>query len=299
MIHRFRFVNIRVLAAIGLLSIAGCNGEAPESDGTVEQTAADDAVLARVNGTVITTADLERAIISTPRPDQFEYIDAQQRQELLESLIDRKLMAAQARADGLDRDTVVANALATAAGDEFERERILAQAYMDTELSSGQFTADIIEAYYRDHATEFTEAERVHVTRAVMPDEESARKAREWLIEGIDADELKTRTEGRGLVSTIWFQQREEPGPIEQAAFALQPGEVSELFPVRSGLAVLRADERRAARLRPLVEVRASIVARLDQERRSRGRADLLLSLRKNADVTIDQAALAAYQWTD
>jgi parvulin-like peptidyl-prolyl isomerase len=282
-----------------LIGLAACDREQAGSGAVVHERLPTDTVVAHAGDDVITVGYLEQAIQRTPRPEQLEYISQEQVRELLESLIDRKLMAAQARANRLDQGAIVAKALAKAAGDEFERERILAQAYLDTELGSGQFTADAIEAYYRDHLVEFTEAERVHVTRAVMPDKESARKAREWLIEGIDVVELKTRTEGRGLVSTIWFQQREEPGPIEQAAFALQPGEVSELFPVRSGLAVLRADEHRATRLRPLVEVRASIVARLDQERRSRDRADLLVSLRKNAAVTTDQAALAAYQWPD
>ena len=282
-----------------LTGLAACDQEQGGLGAVVHERLPTEIVVGRAGDDVITVGYLEQAIQRTPRPEQLEYISPEQVRELLESLIDRKLMAARARADGLDQDTVIAKALATAAGDEFERERILAQAYLDAELGSGQFTADAIEAYYRDHPAEFTEAERVRVTRAVMPDENTASRAQRWLLEGIDAVELKTRTEGRGLVSTIWFQRREEPGPIEQAAFALQPGEVSEQFPVRSGLAVLRVDERAAARLRPLAEVRASIVARLDQERRLRIRADLLVSLRENAAVTIDQEALAAYQWQD
>lgn len=280
-----------------LTGLTACDQEEEGSGGVVHERPPTDTVVARAQDDVITVGYLEQAIQRTPKPEQLEYVSPEQVRELLESLIDRKLLAARARANGLDQGAVVAEALAKAAGDEFERERILAQAYLDAELGSGQFTADAIETYYRNHLAEFTEAERVRVTRAVMPDEDTARRAREWLLEGADAIELKTQTEGRGLVSTIWFQKRGEPGPIEQAAFALQPGEVSELFPVRSGLAVLRADERVAARLRPLVEVRTSIVARLDQERRSRDRADLLLSLRKDATVSINQAVLTAYQW--
>jgi peptidyl-prolyl cis-trans isomerase D len=282
-----------------LIGLAACDREQAGSGAVVHERLPTDTVVAHAGDDVITVGYLEQAIQRTPRPEQLEYISQEQVRELLESLIDRKLMAAQARTNRLDQGAVVAKALAKAAGDEFERERILAQAYLDTELGSGQFTADAIEAYYRDHLAEFTEAERVRITRAIMPDEDTARSAREWLLEGVDATELKTRTAGKGQAGSVWLQQRGESGPMERTAFALDSGEVSAVFPVSSGLAVLRVDERVAARLRPLAEVRGGIVARLDRERRLQDQADLLVRLRETAVVILDLEALAAYQWQD
>ena len=298
MIHRPLVASIGVLLMISLTLITGCIGDTPEPPNPTNQ-ATSATVLARVDGAAITTADLERAIINTPRPGQLEYINLPQRQELLEALINRKLMARQARVDGLDRDPAVAKSLETVANDPSESERILAGEYLDTQLAAGQVNTAAIEAYYRERPAEFTEAERVRVTRAVMPDEDTARMSRDWLLKGANAAELKTRAGGLGQVGSIWLQRRGEPGPMEHAAFALDPGEVSAVFPVHSGLAVLRVDERIPARLRPLSEVRAGIVARLNQGHRLQDQADLLARLRKNATVTIDQGALAAYEWQD
>lgn len=299
MTDRFPFTGITKLIVFSLLLVAGCDGNPSKPADTADKPSPVTDVLARVDGSVITTADLERAIVSIPRPAQLEYINPPQRQELLESLIDRKLMAERALAERLDRDPVVSRSLETAANDSYERERLLAQAYLDTQLGSLHLTEAEIGTYYDDHTDDFTEAERVRVTRAVMTDEKAARSAREWLLEGADAVELKSRADGRGRVSSLWLQRSKEPNPMEHATFNLQPGEVSEVFPVRTGFAVLRADERVAAKLRPLAEVRESIFAHLNQESRSRHQAELLTKLRKNAVVSIDQAALAAYQWQD
>lgn len=284
-----------LLAAICLLAVGGCGAKSPDAPAESDTGAAPAAILARVDGTAITTADLERAILNTPRPEQFEYINPPQRQELLETLIDRKLLAQQARRDGLDREPAIAERLADA--DDFDAEQLLAQALLDRRLDTGRVTAEAVAADYQNRAAEFMESERVLVTRVVTADEQSAARARQRLLEGADEAALEQRMAGHGRVSSLWIHRRAQPGPMESAAFALEPGQVSEPFPAGDGWAVLRADERRAARQRPLAEVSAGIEARLEQQRRARVQDELIATLRKNAAVTHDPEALAAYEW--
>lgn len=281
-----------LLTIIGWCSVAGCNGNAPDMTG---QDGSAIPILARVDGAAITTADLERAILSTPRPEQLEYINPPQRQELLEALIDRKLIAQQARNDGLDREPAIAERLS--ATDAFDRERLLAQAFLDRYLEGQTISAEDIAADYQARSAEFTEPERAFVTRAVRPDETSAAVARQSLLDGADTNALRQQTAGKGQTSQIWLAQRDEPGPMEQAAFSLEPGQVSAVFPIRSGWATLRVEEHKPARLRPLAEVRDGIAARLSQAWRAQARQELLENLRKNAVVTVDSEALAGYQW--
>lgn len=286
------------LAIIGLWTITGCNGNAPDRSTTPDtagQAADASAVLARVDGEAITAAELERAILSTPRPEQLEYINPPQRRELLGELIDRKLIARRARNEGLEREPTISQRLATA--DAFDQERLLAQAFLDQYLAGRSITDDDIMADYQARRADFTEPERVFVTRVVRTNEADAAAARQLLLDGADVDELKRQAAGRGQISRIWLARRTGSGPMEQAAFGLEPGQVSAVFAVSGGWATLRVDDRKPARVRPLAEVRDGIAARLGQARRSQARQELLDNLRKNAAVSIDSEALAAYQW--
>ncbi len=289
-----------LLTIIGLWSIGGCDGNTPDPSTGPDMADPDGAatpVLARVDGATITTADLERAILSTPRPEQLEYINPPQRQELLEALIDRKLIAHRARNEGLDREPAIAERLTTT--DTFDQERLLAQAFLDRYLEGQAITDDDIAADYQARSAEFTEPERAFVTRAVRPDETNAAVARQSLLDGADVNALQQQAADRGQTSQVWLAQRGEAGPMEQAAFSLEPGQVSAVFPIRGGWATLRVEEHKPARLRPLAEVRDGIAARLDQARRAQTRQELLENLRKNAAVTVDSEALANYQWQD
>ena len=295
-----RFHGAFAVLALGVTGLlAGCDRQPTVDDGAAEYASADDRVFAVVGDQSITQADLERAIIATPRPQQLEYIDAGQRLALLEMLIDRKLLAARARAAGLQQQPDVAESLARAGADGFERERILAQALLD-DLLAGDPVGDVeIQAYYRANADAYTQPERVRILRAILADMPSARQARAALRAGADAAGLANATADRGRAGELWLQRHAEPDPLARAAFELAAGETSEVIAVSGGYAVLRVEDREPARQRPLDEVRAGIVARLEQQRDQQDRSALLAELRANTAIEIDQAALSAYRWGD
>jgi len=254
-------------------------------------------ILARVGDQSISVADLERAIRSMPRPAQLEYVSAPQRRELLESLIDRKLMARQARAEGLAEAGQPGETPAGAGGDPFELERLLAEAWMEKRLAEVVVSPSAIEAYYRANQAKYSVPARIKVSRAVGADPGVARRFATLLEDEADIATLKANAASRGQVSEVWLQDVEPLGPMEKIAVVLEPGEVSEVFDVAGGYAVLRVEEKAAASLHPLSDVRSGIAARLNQQARSSIRKELLTGLRQTATVFVDKDALELYQW--
>lgn len=63
-----------------------------------------------------------------------------------------------------------------------------------------------------------------------------------------------------------FFSRGAMVGPFEQAAFALQPGEVSGVVETTFGYHIIKLEEKKPERLRPLEEVREEIAGELQQE---------------------------------
>lgn len=289
------------LLIIGVASVlVACERQATHSGGNGDEDPRDQAVLARVGDDVITVAFLDRAIRGASKTEQVEYVSPPQVRELLETLIDRKLMANQARVLGIDTSEKLANSPAGLKDDAFRHEQLLAEAYLDARIAdAASVTAEDIDAYYDAHREEFTVPERARITRIVVPTEVAAGHVRDLLSQGLTADAITARADRSVQAGVMWVQRRREPGPVEDRSFSLSVGEVSDAFPVTSGFAVVRVDERVAEEVRPLHEVSAGIAARLGQERRATTLDNLRAELRRDVEISVDEQALAAFSWDE
>ncbi|WKZ13393.1 MAG: peptidylprolyl isomerase [Gammaproteobacteria bacterium] len=253
---------------------------------------ASDTVLARIDGETITAGELDATIGAMRGPDRYESRSPEVVRELLDALIDRRLMARAARAAGMKPKAAPADSPASEPA-----EAALAEALLARELATVQPPSEQdIERYYREHAAAFTLPARVQVTRVVAATAEAATRAREELLRGATVDALRTGTNpGLRHVETLWLQDTPKKSQLVAIALELQNAEVSPVVAVATGFAVLRAEQTEAARLRPLAEVRAGIVAGLEAAARQRAEAKLRQQLRASARVTIDEAALRSY----
>lgn len=222
-------------------------------------------VLATVGDETITAGDLDAAIGAMPGTDRLEYTSPEMIRDLVESLVDRRLMAA----NGTDRQLA-----AVPAPDE----------------------ADIA-AYYREHSDEFRVPARVLVTRATVATEPAAERLRRELAGGATAGELGTRLAGEVLsAGQLWLQDVGQVPEATAVALALGQGEVSRTIPVPGGFLVMRADKVEPARPRPLPEVSAGIRASLHEARRRAATDALRERLRSETRISVDEAALMSYR---
>ncbi|MCK6556764.1 SurA N-terminal domain-containing protein [Candidatus Binatia bacterium] len=169
-----------------------------------------------------------------------------------------------------------------------------------------------VQQYYEANRAKFTTQEQVrarHILFSLPPDAtdearaEARKKAEEVLGKaraGDDFAELAKQHSGDstapqgGDLGAIGRGQMVKP--FEDAAFALQPGQISDVVETQFGLHIVKVDSRQDARTRPLDEVRAEIVATLTDEKarnlaRSQAEADREKVVGGTALATVAEAA--------
>jgi peptidyl-prolyl cis-trans isomerase C len=161
-----------------------------------------------------------------------------------------------------------------------------------------------INAYYRDNRDRFLLPEAVsasHILIRVNPDAsaeqraEARRKAssiRDQILGGADfgrtardlSEDSGTALSG-GLVGT--FPRGQMDPAFEAAAFAVKPGEISDLVETPYGFHIIRVDEHMAGRMQPLDEVRADIRGLLTDRAEQEGLSKAIEEARRKAKIEI------------
>lgn len=297
--------NPKLVVAVGLLAMSGAAATIAAGRGPPATLPADHpplagvvplpprltpaVVLARVDGEPITAGDVDAAIEALGTPDRYEYAAAESVRALLEDLVDRRLMARAARREGLDE-------VVSRSGVE-PAERALADAWLEREMGRVPAPGEAaIARYYREYPTAFTVPGRVRVTRVVTATREAAERLRAPLAQGMAVADLRAR-HARDLLDagSLWLQDVPRAPELVTVALGLQPGAVSRVLALEAGFVVMRADETVPARLQPLAEVRAGIVASLTAAGRAQAVANARRRLRAGVEVAIDQEALRSY----
>jgi peptidyl-prolyl cis-trans isomerase D len=143
-----------------------------------------------------------------------------------------------------------------------------------------QVSAEEVERYYRENEEQFSSPEEVRASHILFRlddrDEAEVRKQAEAVLKraraGQDfaklANEFTEEEIGRTRGGDLDFFGRGQMAPeFEQAAFALKPGEVSDIVQTQFGLHIIKLTDRREATTRTLDEVRGQIEDQLRWER--------------------------------
>ena len=157
-----------------LLFIAGCGGKEEAKTATPAATApppaaaaapaappepklAPTTVLAKAGAGAITAGDVIAALDAMPAPERLLYAETHTLRDLVERLADRPLMAAAARATGLDQDTVMKEMLAQPI-EGMTADQMLAEVWLETELvGTAPLAPDAVEQYYTANIAEFSD----------------------------------------------------------------------------------------------------------------------------------------------
>ena len=82
-----------------------------------------------------------------------------------------------------------------------------------------------------------------------------------------------------------FFSREQMVQPFSEAAFALQPGQVSDVVTTRFGYHLIRLTERKKAQTMAFNDVKEEISNRLRQEQEEKRIADYLEKIKKTADI--------------
>jgi parvulin-like peptidyl-prolyl isomerase len=156
-----------------------------------------------------------------------------------------------------------------------------------------------IEKYYHEHAADYTEPAKVRLREIVVRFEggtraQAAEKA-ERLLQDIrqgadfaDVARLNSDSASRDAGGDLgFFEEGELTEPLNEVAFQLTPGEVSDVLEVGSAYYIVRIEERTEDKTLPLDDVRRSIADSIFQKKLQEKSEQYLTRLREEAIIEI------------
>lgn len=240
--------------------------------------AQEDAVVASVNGVQIFRSDIEDA--RRRLPERFNGVPLEAVYGLLiNSLVDSKLVAEEARKINLHKDEAVIKQMARIEEQVLERAFLLP--YIDQRI-----TDDALKKQYEKASKEMAVKEEVSARHILLETEAQAREVIKELDGGTDFVELaKTRSKGPSGPNggdLGFFGEGQMVPAFSDAAFGMQPGEVTkEPVQTQFGWHVIKVEDRRTVQPPTMEEMQDELRMALSREIGS----NYLQELRNSATV--------------
>ena len=238
---------------------------------------ADPKILAKVDGVPITEDDVGDALLDIG-PGLPQKLEGPARQKyVVDYLIDLKLVAKKAEADKLDAGADFARRLAYY-HDKLAMETLL------TSVAKAAVTEEAERKAYDEAAKAQPPAEEIHARHILLPTEEDAKAALARIKAGEDfakvATELSKDPAGEGG-DLGWFTKDRMVPEFADAAFKLQPGQVSDPVQSQFGWHIIKVEERRMRTFPPFDQVKDQAARYVGQKAQS----ELIAALRQGVKI--------------
>jgi peptidyl-prolyl cis-trans isomerase C len=275
----------------------GSSGEARNADPSQ--------VVAKVDDSVITVADVQERINKQSPFVRARYTSAEKKREFLDTLVKFEVMAAEAARRGYDKDPDVQRVM---------KQQMISK-LMQKDFESKLKVEDVpdadVEKYYNEHPAEFHQKDEVRVSAIFVKDKPKAdhvykeatalpkgpgvpgdpKGFRDLVVKYSEDDDSKPRG---GDLSFFAADTTTVPKPIVDAAFKLKEiGEMPPPVKTDRGWAIIRLTQKRPGFNRPLAEAKRQIQQRLFRDLRSKAMDTFVDDLKKKSSITINDDNLA------
>ncbi|MBY6241814.1 peptidylprolyl isomerase [Methylosinus sp. Sm6] len=234
-------------------------------------------VLAKVNGVEITEEDVKFALddLASGLPRQLE--GKARENYVLDFLIDEQLVVQKAQRDKLGETPDFAKKLA------YLRDKALMESLLG-KIAQDAVTEDAVKKTYDEAAKNQKPETEVHAHHILVPTEDEAKAALKRVKAGEDfgkvADEVSKDPGARGG-DLGWFTKDRMVTEFAEAAYKLEPGQISDPVKTQFGWHVIKLDEKRPKVFPPLDQIRDQVSRYVAQKAQS----DLIVQLREGAKI--------------
>jgi len=238
---------------------------------------ADPKILAKVDGTAITEDDVADAMLDIG-PGLPQKLDGPGRQKyVLDYLIDMRLVAKKALADKMDAGAVFARRLA------YYHDKLAMEAVL-TDVATKAATDEAEHKAYDEAAKAQPPQPEIHARHILLPSEDDAKAALERIKKGEDfakvATELSKDPGGEGG-DLGWFTRDKMVPEFADAAFKLEPGQVSDPVKSQFGWHVIKVEEKRMKTFPPFEQIKDQAARYVAQK----AQGDLITKLREAVKI--------------
>lgn len=249
--------------------------------------AADDPVLAKVNGAEIKKSDVALAEEELG-PSLAQMDPATKDDNVLSFLIDMKIVAKAAE------DKKVADSEEFKKRMAFARSRLLMDNLLAQEGKAAT-TPDAMKKVYEEASKQITGEQEVRARHILVETEDEAKAVKAELDKGADFAELakkKSKDPGSADGGDLGFFTKEQMVPeFSTVAFALEPGKISDPVKSQFGWHIIKVEEKRSRKAPDFEQVKPQI----EQYVTRKAQADYVSKLRAEAKVErMDQPAADA-----
>lgn len=254
--------------------------EAPAANVTAKAPAADDAVVATVNGVEIRESDVTKLYANLPQQYKqvpFEMIKSQ----LVDQLVSMQIVQKAAKEEKYNEQAGYLDRVAEAKG------QILQEYYLQEKMTAAA-TEEAVNAAYEKLKSEFEPKEEIRARHILVEKEEEARDVVAKLDAGEDFVELAKTTSvgpsGPQGGDLGFFGEGQMVKPFSDAAFAMEPGTYTK-DPVKTqfGWHVIKLEERRNTQPPALEQVRGELENQISNDAVS----SLIEDLRGKATIDV------------
>ncbi|MDE5442826.1 peptidylprolyl isomerase [Bradyrhizobium sp. CSA207] len=249
--------------------------------------AADDPVLAKVNGLDIKKSDVALAEEELG-PSLAQMDPATKDENVLSFLIDMKIVAKAAEDKKIGDSDEFKKRMA------FARNRLLMDGLLASEGKAAT-TDDSMKKVYEEASKQITGEQEVRARHILVETEDEAKAVKAELDKGADFAELakkKSKDPGSADGGDLGFFTKEQMVPeFSTVAFALEPGKISDPVKSQFGWHIIKVEEKRSRKAPDFAQVKPQI----EQYVARKAQADYVAKLRAEAKVErMDQPADAA-----
>lgn len=259
---------------------------APAEAAPAAEPVAPETVIASVGGEDITEGDL--LLAAEELTAELQSVPANQRRAfLLTVLIDMKLMASAARENGLGETEDFTRRLA------YLEDQALRRAFFN-DIVETQVTEEAINAAYEELSAEFTPEPELRARHILVETEEEAISIRAEIEGGMSFEDAAAEYGTDGTSATGgdlgYFGAGMMVPEFEEAAFAMEVGELSEPVQSQFGWHLIQLEDSRLSEAPPLDQVRQQVAQQVLYESYEAAIEDI----RTDTEVNIADEALAA-----
>ncbi len=278
-------VMLGAVAPAAMAQEGGAATEAPAAEAPAAPTP--ETVVATLGDQTITEADI--AFASEDLQENLAQIPPEQRRGFLVSvLIDMKLMAKAAREAGMDQTDLFKRR------SQYLEESALRRAFFGEKIAS-MITEESLKAEYDAYVAAYQPQEEVHARHILVETKEEADAIAAELAAGkpfeVLAMEKTIDPSGKQSGGDLGFFGKGQMVPeFETAAFALEPGAISEPIQSQFGWHIIKLEEKRMTSPASFQQM----VSQLGQAAMAKAFNDELVKLRAATPVDIPDPALAA-----
>lgn len=289
----FKLKVMAFFAAIFLaITLAGCNAakkpqvkgsETPQAGSPAAEAPKGGVVVAEIGKEKITLDDINEMIKAIP--EQYQPVAQAHKDMFLDSIINQKLLYGEASKLNLDKDPDVQKQL------EDVRKEIIIKAYLRKEIEDTVRVSDEdAKKYYEANKDKFKEPEKVNVSHILLDNEAEAKDILSKLKGGADFAALakeKSKDASKDNGGELGLIARGQTVPeFEQVAFALQPGQLSDVVKTQFGYHIIKVTERQPEKIMAYDDIKDQL-KQMMLSGKQKERFDLLLKDLKDRNKVV------------